>query len=139
MPAVASDPQFDESRWPIVVITPPSEPLSGPAFAKYLADTSRYYMRGQSFGFVFDIRAAPPLTAAQRRMIADEIDRSAREFPAIRVVQGIVIASAVQRGIVKAITWLARQAVPTGVFATVEEAVVWARKELRATITTGAA
>ena len=64
--------------------------------------------------------------------IADEIDRAAREYPTTRVVQGIVIASAVQRGIVKAINWLARHQVQNEVFATVEEAVAWAQRELRA-------
>lgn len=128
----ASKARFDESRWPVVVVTLPVEPFDGPSLTKYLADAKRYYTRGQHFGFVFDIRNAPPMSASQRRVIADEIDHSAHEFPTIRTVQAVVIASAVQRGIVKAINWLARQPVPTEVFATVEEAVAWAQKELRA-------
>jgi hypothetical protein len=132
MSPIASKARFDESRWPVVVVTMPVEPLEGAAFTKYLADAQRYYTRGQHFGFVFDIRNAPLMSASQRRMIADEIDRAAREFPTIRAVQGVVIASAMQRGIVKAINWLARQPAPTEVFATVEEAVAWVQKELRA-------
>ena len=132
MSTIASKARFDESRWPVVVVTLPVEPLEGEALTKYLAEAKRYYTRGQSFGFVFDIRNAPPMTASQRRIIAEEIDRAAHEFPTIRAVQGVVIASAVQRGIVKAINWLARQPAPTEVFATVEEAVAWVQKELRA-------
>src|SRR5689334_13107780 len=127
----ANEPKFDESRWPVVVVTPPAHPLEGAAFEKYLVDVSRYYKRGQAFGLVFDIRRAPPLNAAQRRRISEEIDRSATEYPAIRVVQGIVLASAVQRGIVSAITWLTKQPVTTAVFADVDEAVIWAQRELR--------
>jgi hypothetical protein len=127
-----NQPKFDESRWPIVVVTPPTQLLEGAVFEKYLADVQKYYERGQAFGLVFDIRRSPPLNAAQRRRISEEIDRAARDFPSIRVVQGIVLASAVQRGIVSAITWLTKQPAPTAVFAEVDEAVAWAQKELRA-------
>jgi hypothetical protein len=127
-----SQPTFDESRWPIVVVTPPTRPLEGAAFEKYLADVQTYYERGQAFGLVFDIRRSPPMNASQRRRISEEIDRAARDYPNLRVVQGIVIASAVQRGIVSAITWLTKQPTPTAVFAEVDAAVAWAQKELRA-------
>jgi hypothetical protein len=132
-----TQPHFDESRWPIIVITLPAVALDGDAFEKYLADVSQYYGRGQSFGLVFDIRQAPPLSAPQRRRISEEIDRSAREHAAIRVVQGIVIVSAVQRGIVKAINWLTRQPVETSVFGSVDEAVSWAENALQSRTTVG--
>jgi hypothetical protein len=128
--ANATEPKFDERQWRAVVVTPPTQALVDAAFEKYLADVARYYERGQPFGPVFDIRHAAPLNATQRRRIDEEIDHQARDCPTIRVVQSIVIASAVQRGIVSVITWLSKQAVPTVVHATVDDAVAWA-KEVR--------
>jgi hypothetical protein len=128
----ANQPKFDESRWPIVVVTLPTQALAGAAFEKYLSDVGRYYQRGPAFGLVVDIRQAPPFNAGQRRRIGEEIDLAAREHPTVRVVQGIVLASAVQRGIVNAINWLTKKPGQTAVFATVDDAVAWAQKELRA-------
>lgn len=121
---------FDETRWPIVVVTLPTRALEGVDFDRYVADLSRYHDRGQAFGCVFDIRNAPTFTAAQRRVIADAMTRQSAKHAKIKFVIAVVIASAIQRGVVKAITWLTPQPAPTGVFGTVEEAVAWAQRSL---------
>src|SRR5262245_23892843 len=105
-------PTYDEGQWPALVVTLPAKPLDSAAFEKYVTDVSAYYVRGQAFGYVFDIRRAPPFSANQRRRIADEIERSAARHPNVRVFVAVVIDSAIQRGIVKAITWLTPQPLP---------------------------
>jgi hypothetical protein len=130
---IASKATFDEARWPVVVVTLPEAPLQGQSFEDYLVAVSAYYERGRSFGFVFDVRRAPPLTAAQRNTIAEYIERSRKRHPELRVVMSVVIASAIQRGLVRAITWLTPQPVPTEISSTVDEGVRWVMRELAGT------
>lgn len=122
--------EFDESRWPVVIVKTPPQEMDAKDFEAHCKQTFSYYARGQSFALVFDVRNSPPLPAAQRRIIAELIDRRRAEHPNVRMVTAIVVSSAVQRGVVKAIVWLTRQPVPTEVVGTVEEAVSWCQRAL---------
>ena len=122
--------KFDDSRWPVVVVTPPVEPLDEPAFDEHCRNTFSYYERGQSFGWVFDARNAAQLTAAQRRSIAEQIDGYTAKYPNLKCFVAVAVSSAVQRGIVRAIIWMTRQPVPTLVCASVEDGVAWVGKSL---------
>jgi hypothetical protein len=101
-------------------------------FDEHCKKSFGYFDRGQSFALVFDVRDSPPLPADQRRIIADHVDRRTAQHPHVRMVTAIVVSSAIQRGVVKAIVWLTRQPVPTEVVATVGEAVAWCQKALAA-------
>jgi hypothetical protein len=122
--------KFDDSRWPVVVITLPPEPLDGPAFDEHCGNMFSCYERGQSFGWVIDARKGAQLTAAQRRTIAEKNDAHTAKHPHVKCFVAVVVSSAVQRGIVRAITWMTRQPVPTLVCASVEEGMAWVRKSL---------
>lgn len=124
--------EFDESRWPIVIVTTPRQIMNTETFDEHCRKTFAYYDRGQDFALVFDVRNSPPLPAAQRRIVAEHLDRRHAQHPNVRLVTAIVVSSAVQRGVVKAILWLTRQPVPTEVVATIGEAVTWCQKALAA-------
>jgi len=120
----------DDTRWPVVVITIPKEPFDQAGFDDHCKKIFRYYERGQSFGWVFDVRNSAVLTAGQRRTIAEQTDALSTRYPQIRCFAAVVVSSAVQRGIVRAITWLTRQPLPTQIFSSVDEAVAWVRKSV---------
>ena len=117
---------FDESRWPVVIVTPPPTPLDEAGLEAHCKQAFGYFERGQSFAWVFDVRKAAQLTASQRRIIAEATDASRMRHPDLSCAAAVILSSAVQRGVVKAINWMTRQPVPTEVFATVEQGVAWA-------------
>jgi len=124
--------EFDESRWPIVIVKTPSRIMDASAFDEHCRKAFGYYDRGESFALVFDVRESPPLPAEQRRAIAEITDRRSAQHPNVTMVTAIVVASAVQRGVVKAITWLTRQPVPVEIVTTVDDAVIWCQRALAA-------
>ncbi|MGC4087578.1 MAG: hypothetical protein QM756_06735 [Polyangiaceae bacterium] len=124
---------FDERRFPIVIVKLPQRPLVGEAFEEHCRKAFSYFERGQSFAWVFDSRDSASLPADQRRIIAELTDASMAKHPSVRCFVAVVVASAVQRGVVKAITWLTRQPVPTAVVASVGEGVAWAERMLART------
>ena len=116
----------------MVVVRVPVEPLEGPAFDEHCKQLFDYFARGRSFGWVIDVRHATPLTAEQRRTIAEKSDEYAAKYPEVKCFVAVVLSSAIMRGITRTITWLTRQPMPTLVCATVEEGVAWVSKSLAA-------
>jgi len=121
---------FDDRRWPIVVFTLPEIALDEPAFAEHSRRVLAYFERRENFAFVVDARHAPPMAATQRRTLANLLDRCVLEYPNVRNYTAIIVASAVQRGIVKALTWLSRQPGPAEVFASLDEGIAWCSTRL---------
>lgn len=125
--------RFDDTRWPVVVVTLPRVPLTPRAFDAHCQQISSYFERGQPFGLVVDAGNAPPLSPDQRRRVAELSDRFSAKYPRVKHVIAVVVASAVHRGIVKTITWLTQQPVPTAVVASVREGQAWVSKRLART------
>ncbi len=134
--ATSARTAFDDSRWPIVVATLPPTPLDRPGFEEHCAKLFSYFEREQSFAWIFDARNAAPLSATQRRIIAEMTDHYTARYPQVKCVVAVVLSSAVQRGIVKAINWLMQRPVPTEIFGTLEEAIAWSKGALRAGVAT---
>lgn len=122
--------KFDERRWPAVVVTLPPVPFTPQAFDAHCQQISSYFEREQPFGLVIDATRATALSAEQRRVIAEISDALGTKYPKAKHVVAVVVTSAMHRGIVKTILWLARQPVPTAVFASVEEGLAWVSKVL---------
>jgi len=116
--------QFDDSSWPIVVVTTPKYVMLPDEHSEYLDRLSSYHERGQFFGFVFDVRLSPAPPAEQRRQLAERIDRDAATFGR-RAPVALVVASAVQSGVIKVIQWMLREPHPVHLFTTVEAARAW--------------
>ncbi len=113
----------DDALWPLVIVTF----RSFAADADWRAMFARYrefYARGERFHVVNDgvsFRAA--LSASQRKLIADEA--RAHEADSRKWVLGgaTVVANAVMRGFVTAITWVAPPVYKLTIHATLAEAV----------------
>jgi hypothetical protein len=131
-PANTTQATFDESRWPFVVITPPSV-FSDADFQAMLARIRSYYERGQHFGLVMDIRESAPLQSEQRRVFVEEFDNNVRRFGSLLVGVGAVMTSAVQRGGFKALMWLRQTPEPpASAFSLEEDAMAWVRDKYQA-------
>jgi hypothetical protein len=130
--ASSTHAKYDESRWPIVIVKTPPHVVDAATFHEECKRAFGYYERGEAFALIYDVRESPPLPAEQRRIVAEFTDRYSAQYPNVRMVTAIVVASAVQRGVVKAINWLTRQPVPVGVVGTVDEAITWCQHALAA-------
>lgn len=116
--------QYDDSSWPIVVVTTPKYVMLADEHSAYLDRLSAYHRRGQLFGFVFDVRQSPAPTAEQRRQLAERIDRDTVQFGR-RAPVALVVSSSVQSGVIKVIQWMLREPHPVEVFTSVEAAKAW--------------
>jgi hypothetical protein len=116
--------QFDEGSWPIIVITTPKYVMLPEEHTQYLDRISSYHRRGQLIGFVFDVRQSPPPPPEQRRELAERIERDAARF-AHRAPVALVVASAIQSGVIKVIQWMLREPHPVEIFLTIDAAKDW--------------
>lgn len=116
--------RFDESSWPIIVVTTPKYVMIPEEHTRYLDRISAYHRRGQLIGFVFDVRLSPPPPAEQRRQLAERIERDAARY-GHRAPVALVVASAIQCGVIKVIQWMLREPHPVETFTTVEAAKQW--------------
>jgi hypothetical protein len=98
--------RYDDSEWPLVVVTLPGHPLSDADFKGNLRDMGKYGERGGSFGFVIDTRGAPDPNAERRRAIAEFWDECMRRHGASFIGAAIVMSSSTGRAVFKAILWL---------------------------------
>ena len=118
---------YDESNWPFVVVTMPSDEVSDDAFARHLDHVSAYFTRGEPFGLVIDAHLAPALSAPRRRAVAERIDRDVERHGELLIGTAVVLSSAVGRGVFKVIVWMTRTKHPMRSFDLVEPALAWLR------------
>jgi hypothetical protein len=123
--------RYDDSEWPLVIVTMPKSAMSRDEFEAHLARIGSYYPRG-AFGLLVDTRDAFPLDANQRRMVADEIELNEVRYPRTMLGCAVVMTSAVQRGVLRAIKWLTSPKFEMEPFADVAEARTWLRTKIGA-------
>jgi hypothetical protein len=123
--------QVDTSRFPIVVmtvsgrVTPADLQHMMDRYDALLAEGERY------FNVVIQEAGADGFDAVQRKQIADwQRSREAR-VKEVNVGSAIVLTSALMRGALTALEWLAPPPTPQRSFSTREEAMEWARASLR--------
>lgn len=126
----AALPKNDELRWPILVVTMPSHALADHEFAVFLDRLAEFWRRGQPFGLVIDVRSAPALIPAQRRMVADHLDQSAEKYPDMLRGVAVVLNNSVQRGIVSVLSWLTKRPFELRPFPSVELGSAWLARAL---------
>lgn len=131
IPACPGGMETDLSRWPIVIMTAPSRPMSDQDFKDYLAWVEKHITcRGEAYALVNDARHAPAPTAAQRKLVADQMERL-RPFTRRHCAgNAMVFDSTLMRGIMTAIFWTTKPDYPTKVCATVNEAITWCEVQL---------
>ncbi len=123
-----SQVSYDDSAWPILVITMPDQELIGAEMLEHIDHMSAFTRRGIPYVKIIDVRVSPSLSAQSRRIAAERLDQDDEAYPGVLLGVGIVLATSLHRGIFKAMTWLSRSTRPFEAFMTVEEAVTWARR-----------
>jgi len=122
-------PNYDDSEWPLVRIRLPAG-LAASEFEASLDYIDRLFLRGQRFAVLLDVRDAPPLSAPQRKLVADRSNAMYARYPTRLAGMALILSSAIQRGIFTAIQWLVQRGHPTRAFAGSVEAERWLRAQL---------
>jgi hypothetical protein len=130
-------PTYDESEWPLFRARMPSTPMSDAEFSGWLERLGQLFQRGERFALLVDVREAPLPTATERQDVATLLRTWHARHPYRMAAQAIVLKSALQRGILTAILWLAGPIYPTRAFSTMAEAEAWLRAMLRTRIGSG--
>ena len=130
-PADSSSPSYDESEWPIFMVTLPRVVLSASAFRQHLDRCGEPYKRGEPFCMLIT-GDHPPFSALQRKAVAEAMRAHNQLHPGLMLGCAIVNRSAVARGIITAVTWLAKPTYPFAVFPDATKAKAWLTKLLAA-------
>ncbi|HWO13790.1 MAG TPA: hypothetical protein VNN80_30010 [Polyangiaceae bacterium] len=113
--------RLDDSRWPLAVFTAVGE--QSPAdFEAYLADSDTLLRRREVYGVIFDARRAAPIGPKLRKRQAEWLARNVALLRVYRAGTGMVLGSALQRGIFRAIMWVQPLPTPYSVESTLDGA-----------------
>jgi hypothetical protein len=123
-------PKYDESHWPIFVVKMPPAALSDQAFEAHLDECSARYRRREPFCMLFDMGDHPPLEAVRRKAVAERMMEDARLFPGVMLGCALVVRSALSRGGVTAINWVAKPPYEFVAFRDMRGARIWLRQVL---------
>lgn len=128
--ATWTTPIYEDSGWPIFIVRMPPNELSNDEFKAHLVACQKPFRSSQSFCMLFDMGDHPPLSAAHRKASADAMKADMIRFPGLIAGMAIVVHSKVTRGVVTAISWIARPPYPFAAFDKEAEAIVWLRAQL---------
>lgn len=124
-------PIYDKGQWPIFQARMPAQAMSELEFAAHVEQLTRVLMSDERVALLVDARGAPPLNAKQRAAVAAVHRRAFERDPNVLVGIAVVLSTALERGIMTAITWAARTTFPTHAFATPELALAWLHAQFR--------
>jgi len=131
IPACPGGVTTNLGRWPIVVMTPPARPMTDQEFKDYLVWMEKHVTtRGETYTVINDVRHAPAPSAAQRKLVADHMERLRPITTRFCAGTAMVFESTLMRGIMTAIFWMSKPDYPTKVCATVDEAMGWCEVQL---------
>jgi hypothetical protein len=120
----------DDSKWPRVYVTWPSEPLDDEAFESTVLAMSALVERGQPYVIIHDARRAVRPTPKQRAFAAERQKRDAE--PTRRLLKGValVTASPLIAGVLTAVNWIFPAPYPQKTFSTLTAAEKWTTGQL---------
>jgi hypothetical protein len=100
-----SKTRLDDSRWPLVVFTAVGEQTDA-EFEAYLSDCDALMRRREPYGTIFDARRAAPIGPKLRKRQVQWLSRNDALLSAYVVASGLVMSTALQRGVFRAILWM---------------------------------
>jgi len=120
----------DDSKWPRVYVTWPSEPLDDEAFESTVLAMSALVERGQPYVIIHDARRAVRPTPKQRAFAAERQKRDAE--PTRRLLKGValVTSSPLIAGVLTAVNWIFPAPYPQKTFSTLTAAEKWVTGQL---------
>jgi len=123
-------PIYDDSEWPIFIARMPAHRLSPDDFHAHLDALREPFRRGQPFGVLIVMGEHPPLWPTQRKAAADAIKSDSLRHPGLLRAKAVVIRSTVERGVVTAVSWMAKPPYPLAAFEAEAAAKAWLLVEL---------
>lgn len=123
---------IDDSRKPLIVIHYPKEFTIEELHASYLEMEQRVMSSHTVWGLVSDTGGSTP-SAAMRSVMAEWINKQKVELKKYCVGNGIILSSAVQRGVFMALNWAMKSSMPveTRPFPDMASAEAWVRGRLQ--------
>jgi hypothetical protein len=119
--------KLDESRWPLVVITPTSAVKDALALDVAYAAFDTFAAKQRPFVMLLDIRGAASDPARRKRLTA-WTKTNRKWLNDCLVATAVVVGSAIERGFVTAALWLLSPNSEIRVFTDRTEAVEWLLK-----------
>ena len=124
--------ELDLSNWPAVVVRPPVGEVTDAEMESFL---ERFFQeveaRGGRYVLVNDLRQNTGITARQRKMIVESMERTEASRTAVQVGNGMVFSSTLLRGMLTAIFWMRKPRYETRTFGDCDEAIEWAQGVVR--------
>ena len=97
----------DDSEWPLVVAVTPSQ-MSSEEYGDYLARLGALLDREERFALLVDSRRLLAISAKDRQRTAQFLKDAAPRANRYFVAAGVVLATPLQRGILRAVLWVHR-------------------------------
>lgn len=123
-------PTYDDSEWPIFVARMPPNRLSEVEFNSHLNLLREPFRRRQPFAVLIVMGDHPPLSPTQRKAAAEAMKSDSKGHPGLLRAKAIVIGSAIERGVVTAVGWMAKPPYPFAAFESESAAKTWLRSHL---------
>ena len=129
--AVASNARFrfNDSAWPIVVVTLPADLGALEEFRAYLDQVTACHERGR-FALVVDARTTAPLSSTQRHLLAAARSSDEERLPGVLCARAGVVVSDDLRRSMEAVSWLCPPSYPYASFSSLRDAIAWAAASL---------
>lgn len=122
---------FDEAAWPLLYVRFPSKPLSDEGFEYFITRYTAYVERGMRFATILDSRGlTTAITAHQRKRLTEWFEVTGELASEVHFGIATLIGSAVIRGALRAVTWIAPIPVPVKAFGSISDAAPWVRQIL---------
>ncbi len=119
---------FDETAWPLLYVRFPSKPLSEEGFEYFIERYTAAVERRIPFATILDSRGlSTAITANQRKRLTEWFEVTGELAGEHHFGIAVLISSAVIRGALKAVTWLAPIPVPIEPFGSIADSAPWVR------------
>lgn len=129
---------FDDSRWPLLLVKHPAEPVDKQSTLDYLVRLEAYFLRKEKFVAVFDVSGTKPPTAEHRFMVASWIKAKQEIIRPHLLGTAYVMPNLIQRVVLTTfLKFMDTTEIigPVKVFNTMGKAKAWARGRLTADAT----
>lgn len=119
---------FDDNAWPLLYVRFPSKPLSDPGFEYFIERYTAMVERRIAFATILDSRGlTTAITAYQRKRLTEWFEVTGELAGQHHFGIAVLISSALIRGALKAVTWVAPIPVPVQPFGSIADADPWIR------------
>lgn len=116
-----SKTRLDDTRWPLVVLTAVGDQTEA-EFEAFLAESDALLRRRQPYGVIFDGRRAAPISPKLRQRMVRWLVRNDALLRFYVVASSVVMSTALQRGVFRAILWMRPLPFPYSIDTSLEDA-----------------